>query len=136
MYKKMPQVKKYIQARIEGENKMESAITAGYSKAVSRNTNLIESTQRYAVKVQEILHTNIDNVSTILEIYREIINTEPVDLQKAYLATQIAEKQIKIHDVLTPRVTVKESTDKNGNITRVAWGSNSSQLNETLQHKE
>lgn len=136
MYKKMPQVKTYINERLAGANKQESAIKAGYSPAVARNSYLIENTQRYQEKVQVILHNNVDNLSTIMDIYREIINTTPVDLQKAYLVTQIAEKQTKIHDVLTPKITLKESTDKNGNITRTAWAQNASQVQEVMTNEQ
>lgn len=131
----MPQVTKYIDERLKGSNKQESAIAAGYKPAVARNAHLIENTQRYQEKVQVILHNNVDNLSTIMDIYREIINTTPVDLQKAYLVTQIAEKQTKIHDVLTPKITLKESTDKNGNVTRTAWAQNASQVQEVLTDK-
>jgi hypothetical protein len=122
----------YINNRIAGSNKQESAQLAGYSGSTSRNPTLIESTQAYAVIINEVLTVNSNTLRTVMhEMTKESQNDE-IDWKKMYLMSQVAEKMTNIHDTLTPRVTVKTTTDAKGNKTSTAWGSNSSILHDAL----
>ena len=132
----MPNVDDYIKNRLIGENKMNSALKADYSDNVSRKPSIIENTQRYAVRIQEILHTNSESLQEVMKEYQEIIANKPVDWIKAKQAIDVAEKQTRVHDILTPKVTLKESTDKNGNVTRTAWAQNPSQVQEVMSNEE
>ena len=120
----------YVGERLAGANKRESAIKAGYSESTARKPSLIEHTQAYALVVKETLG---DSSHALRTIVRYIIEDTETDLFKA-LPTQtkveIGYKLAKIYDVLTPKVTVKETKDANGNITRTSWGTGSLQPNE------
>lgn len=132
MYKKLPQVKKYVEHKLAGANKMEAAQMAGYSVATSRNPTLIESTQRYQDIVKATLDTNAKSLQLTLDNVSEELQNDEKDWQKLYLMSQVASKLTSVHTALTPRVTLKESTDKNGNVTRTAWAQNASQVQEVM----
>ena len=132
MYKKLPQVKKYVEHKLAGANKMEAAQMAGYSVATSRNPTLIESTQRYNEIVKQTLDTNAKSLQLTLDNVSEELQNDEKDWQKLYLMSQVASKLTSVHTALTPRVTLKESTDKNGNVTRTAWAQNASQVQEVM----
>ena len=89
-----------------------------------------------SLRIQELLHTNCEALHTVMNEYYNIVNTTPIDWVKAKQAIDVAEKQTKVHDILTPKVTLKESTDKNGNITRTAWAQNASQVQEVMTNEE
>jgi hypothetical protein len=42
----------------------------------------------------------------------------------------------EVNDKLTPKITLKETQDKNGNVTRTAWSQNASQVQEVMEDKE
>lgn len=132
----MQKVDEYIKNRLAGENKMNSALKANYSENVSRKPSIVENTQQYALRIQSILHTNSETLQEVMNEYYEIVNTKPVDWVKAKQAIDVAEKQTKVHDVLTPKITLKESQDKNGNITRTAWSQNASQVQKVMTSEE
>lgn len=132
MYKKMPQVTKYVDARLEGKNKAESAIHAGYSATVANKPSLIELTNRYSMVIQEVLHDNSVSMREVMRHYNKVVQSDPVDWEKAKKIIDVAEKQAKVYDILMPKVTLKESTDKNGNVTRTAWAQNASQVQEVM----
>ena len=111
---------------------MEAAQMAGYSVATSRNPTLIESTQRYNEIVKQTLDTNAKSLQLTLDNVSEELQNDEKDWQKLYLMSQVASKLTSVHTALTPRVTLKESTDKNGNVTRTAWAQNASQVQEVM----
>lgn len=135
MYKKMPQVQKYVEHKLAGANKQDSAIMAGYSEKTARNPTLIESTQRYQDIVRATLDTNAKSLQLILDNVSEELQNDIINWNKLYLMSQVAVKLTGVHTALTPRVTLKESTDKNGNVTRTAWAQNASQVQEVLTDK-
>lgn len=120
----------YVDNRLAGANKQESALLAEYSPATARNPSLIEATKAYAVVIKETLG---DSSTAMRTIVRYIIDDTQTDVFKA-LPTQtkveIAYKMAKIYEVLTPKVTVKESTDGKGNKTRTIWGTGGAQPSE------
>ena len=128
----MPQVQKYVEHKLAGANKMEAAQLAGYSVATSRNPTLIESTQRYNDIVKQTLDTNAKVLQLTLDNVSEELHKDGKDWNKLNLMSQVASKLTSVHTALTPRVTLKESTDKNGNITRTAWAQNASQVQEVM----
>lgn len=132
----MPQVQKYVEHKLAGANKMEAAQLAGYSVATSRNPTLIESTQRYNDIVKRTLDTNAQSLQLTLDRVSEELQNDVINWNKLYLMSQVAVKLTGVHTALTPRVTLKESTDKNGNITRTAWAQNASQVQEVMTDKE
>lgn len=129
-------VTEYIHNRLAGDNKMKSAVKAGYSETTARAPSLIENTKTYAIVQKQILEENNKNLYTIQEIVTEALNKEPKDLFTAKLASEIGKNLTGIYTALTPKVTLKESTDKNGNVTRTAWAQNASQVQEVLTDKE
>lgn len=124
--------RKYLVSRLAGANKQESALSAGYSENVAKQPSLIERTNAYAIQINEILNTNASTLSETMQELRTVILLKPVDWNMALKIADVATKQSKIHDVLTPKVTLKQSTDKNGNVTRTAWAQNASQVQEVL----
>lgn len=129
-------VNKYIEGRLKGENKMQSATSAGYSINTSKKPSLIELTNTYGFMVQSVLLDNALTMTETIAEFAEIVKTKPIDWDKAKKAIDVIEKQTKVHDTLTPKVTLKESTDKNGNVTRTAWAQNASQVQEVMTDKE
>ncbi len=132
----LERVDKYIKSRLNGENKMESALSAGYAEGSARKPSLIELTNTYGFMVQSVLLDNALTMTETIAEFAEIVKSKPIDWDKAKKAIDVIEKQTKVHDVLTPKVTLKESTDKNGNVTRTAWAQNASQVQEVLTDKE
>lgn len=126
----------YIGSRIAGENKMESAIQAGYSETVARKPSIIEGTKAYNLVYQQVLEENSQNMLRIMEDVTESLTKEPKDLVRAKLASETGKNLTAIYTALMPKVTLKESTDKNGNVTRTAWAQNASQVQEVLEDKE
>lgn len=126
-------VTEYIHNRLAGENKQESALRAGYSETTARKPTLIESTKAYITVQTQILDKNNKNLYTIQEIVTEALQKDPQDLVTAETASRIGKNLMGIYTALTPKVTLKESTDKNGNITRTAWAQNASQVQEVMQ---
>ena len=114
---------------------MESALEAGYSESTSRRPSLIENTKTYAIVQKQILDKNNQNLYTIQEIVTEALQKEPKDLVMAETASRIGKNLTGIYTAMMPKVTLKESTDKNGNVTRTAWAQNASQVQEVLTDK-
>jgi hypothetical protein len=119
-----------------GDNKQKALIKAGYSETTARNPTLVESTQKYLITQKQILEENSRNLFTIQEVVTEALQKEPKDLNTAKLASDIGKNLTAIYTALTPKVTLKESTDKNGNVTRTAWAQNASQVQEVMTNEE
>lgn len=123
----MKRVGAYVGERLAGANKQESALVAGYSEQTARTPSLIEQTKAYAVVVTRVLSVTADNMDKAqeflhLELAKDVPN--PVICQQWAI---LAQTQAKTMDILTPKVTVKETKDANGNITRTSWGTGSLQ---------
>lgn len=112
----------YVGARIAGANKQESALQAGYSETTARKPSLIENTKAYAVVITETLNENATALREVLAVVRGEMQKDVKNPQALYLWTQIAKNLTAVHTALTPRVTIKETTDKDGNKTRSIWG--------------
>lgn len=125
----------YIHSRLAGANKQESALAAGYATATARNPTLIESTKAYMTVQTQILDKNNKNLYTIQQIVTEALEKEPKDLVMAETASRIGKNLTGIYTAMMPKVTLKESTDKNGNVTRTAWAQNASQVQEVMTDK-
>lgn len=129
-------VTEYIHSRLAGANKMKSALEAGYSETTARTPSLIENTKTYAIVQKQILDENNKNLYTIQEIVTEALQKEPRDLVMAETASRIGKNLTGIYTAMMPKVTLKESTDKNGNVTRTAWAQNASQVQEVMTDVE
>ncbi len=114
----------YVNERLAGSNKQDSAIRAGYSESSSRKPSLVENTLAYALIVQRILFTNSNQMADAQDELRQVLDNKPVDWVKAQQIANFVSTQTKIHDILTPKITVKETKDAQGNITRQSWGTN------------
>lgn len=132
----LDRVNKYIDGRLKGDNKQESAVNAGYSLSTSKKPSLIEITNTYAFMVQSVLLDNALIMTETIDEFKNIVQKKPVNWDLALKAIQVVEKQTKVHDTLTPKITLKESQDKNGNITRTAWSQNASQVQEVMTNEE
>jgi phage terminase small subunit len=124
-------VSKYVGHRLAGANKQESAVLAGYSETTAQKPSLIENTKAYALVVQNMLNKNSLMMSKIMDSINDDINEGTVAVLEPTEKVEIAYKIAKIHDILTPKVTIKETTDKDGNKTRTAWGTGSLQQAQT-----
>ena len=120
-------VGEYIGHRIAGANKQESAQMAGYSVTTSRNPSLIEATKAYAIVVSEMLDKNTRIMRLMIDSVENDIKTGVFDELGTKTKAEIAHKLAQIHDIMTPKVTIKESKDANGNVTRTSWGTGSLQ---------
>lgn len=121
----------YIDHRLAGSNKHDSAVMAGYSESTAKRTNLIESTRAYAVVVNETLHDNSTALRQVVRLINQGVLKDAFAELPVLQQVEIAYKMAKIHDVLTPKITVQETTDKDGNKTRRAWGTAGATFNET-----
>ena len=129
------QVEKYVMSRLADVNKQRSALAAGYSESTARTPSLIESTQRYQEIVKATLDTNARVLQLTLDNVAEELQKDVKDWSKLNLMSQVASKLTGVHTALTPKVTLKESTDKHGNVTRTAWAQNTSQVKEVMDNE-
>ena len=125
-------VNAYIENRLAGDNKRDSGIKAGYSLETSETPSLIELTNTYGFMVQSVLLDNALVMTDTINEFKATIESKPVDWDLALKIITVIDKQTKVHDTLTPKVTVKQTTDAKGNKTTTAWGTNSAQLSETI----
>lgn len=110
-----------IDARLEGKNKQESRLHAGYSPAMSK-TNFPEQTKAYAVAINErLVENNYKMLQVSQELSRKILRGDLEQLPVKDLV-DIHLKMAHIHKILTPQVTVKEEKDKDGNTKITKWG--------------
>jgi hypothetical protein len=129
-------VTEYIDTKARGANKMESAQRAGYSVNVSRKPSIIEHTKTYQSIVDRILTENAGTMNIIAESLNEDAKNGVLDELKPLERAQLYKIIVDVNDKLIPKVTLKESTDKNGNVTRTAWAQNASQVQEVMTDKE
>lgn len=129
-------VGKYIDNRLAGANKQQSALLADYSETTATVPSLIENTQAYAVIMQEMLRDNSVIMRVLTQSLRNDLANGALDNLKPMEKAQILKIQAQVEDILRPKITVKETTDSKGNKVRTLWGTNASTLNETLNNKE
>ena len=120
--KEIQHVGAYVDARLVGANKQESALQAGYSPTTARNPSLIERTKAYGLVVTEMLDKHTRLMHAMTDSLQKDVESGLFDLLNPKTKVEIAYKLAQIHDVLTPKVTIKETTDKDGNKTRTLWG--------------
>ena len=132
MYKKLPQVTKYVDARLQGANKQESAIMAGYSVQTAKTPSIIEHTKTYQSIVERIITENANTMRMLSTSLNEDAKNGVLDELKPLERGQLYKILVDANDKLIPKVTLKESTDKNGNVTRTAWAQNASQVQEVM----
>lgn len=123
-------VTEYIDERIAGSNKGESAVRAGYSEQTARTPSLIEQTKAYAVVITQVLERNAGSLHATMHEMHEVVTSEPVNWEKALIISKVAEKLANIQDKLTPKITVKETKNADGTTTRTSWGTGSLQQSE------
>lgn len=119
-------VGEYVDERLSGSNKQEAALRAGYSESTARTPSLIERTKAYAVVVTEMLDKNTRLMRAMTDSLEQDIESGFFDLLPPKTKVEIAYKLAQIHDTLTPKITVKETTDAKGNKTRQTWGTTGS----------
>ena len=112
----------YLDARLTGANKHESALQAGYSEQTARTPSLIERTKAYGLVITEMLDKHTRLMHAMTDSLQKDVESGLFDLLNPKTKVEIAYKLAQIHDVLTPKVTIKETTDKDGNKTRTLWG--------------
>ena len=125
-------VSEYIDTRLSGANKHESALEAGYSEEVARKPSIIESSKTYQVLVDEYLTDSAVVLRFFSGRLREMVANGQLDNMKPLEMAQMMKNMAQIDDILRPKITVKETKNKDGTTTRTAWGSNASVLHETL----
>lgn len=117
----------YVDHRLAGANKQESAQLAGYSEQTARTPSLIERTKTYALVITEMLDKNTRLMRAMIDSLEQDVESGLFDLLSPKTKVEITHKLAQIHDTLTPKVTIKESKDANGNVTRTSWGTGSLQ---------
>lgn len=129
-------VSDYIDNRLQGDNKMISAQKAGYSVRTSERPSLIEHTKTYQSIVERILTENATTMLILAQSLNEDAKAGKFDELKPLEKGQLYKIVTETNDKLIPKVTLKESTDKNGNVTRTAWAQNASQVQEVMTSEE
>ena len=129
-------VSNYIINKASGVNKQESALLAGYSESTAKVPNRIEHTKTYLSIVDQVLTENANIMLFLSASLSNDIADGKLDGLKPIEKAQIYKIITDTNDKLTPKVTVKEVQNKDGTVTRTAWGTNSSQLNETLRSEQ
>lgn len=129
-------VSDYIVNRVSDINKQDSAVLAGYSENTARVPSLIETTQTYKTMIEQVLTLNASTMLHLGNSLREDATNGVLDKLRPIEKGQLYKIITEVNDKLTPKVTLKESTDKNGNITRTAWAQNASQVQEVMTSEE
>lgn len=129
-------VTKYIQKRVAGVNKQESALQAGYATPTARNPSLIEHTKTYQSIVEKVLTNSANLMLDLTDSLREDMRSGVLEELKPLEKAQIYKIITDSADKLTPKITLKEMTDKNGNVTRTAWAQNASQVQEVMTNEQ
>lgn len=113
----------YIDGRKAGLMKSKAAELAGFSENVQRVPKIIEKSNAYALNIKAMSEQNAMSLYKLAnKISKAVHNDESP--AKILLNTQIMKNIAHIEDMLTPKVTLKETTDKNGNKVRsTQWGS-------------
>lgn len=124
-------VSNYVDHRLAGANKHDSAVQAGYSESTARTPSLIEHTKAYSIVVNDILGKNAALMRKMTDSIGHNVANGDFDSVEIAEQVDIAYKMAKIYDILTPKITVQETTDKDGNKTRKAWGTAGATFNET-----
>ena len=122
----------YVGERLAGANKQESAVKAGYNESTARNPSLIEHTQTYQVIVEKILTENASTMHILALSLNDDAKIGLFDTLKPLEKAQLYKIITETNDKLTPKITVKQTTDSKGNKTTTAWGSNAPALHEAI----
>lgn len=130
--KAVEHVGEYIDNRLMDANKMKSALMANYSESTARNPSLIERTQAYQETVALILTENTSTMHILARMLNDDAKKGLFDDLKPLEKAQLYKIITETNDKLTPKITVKQSTDAKGNKTSTAWGTNASLLHEAL----
>ena len=129
-------VTNYIINKASGLNKQESALMAGYSEGTSRKPMTIERTKTYQIIVDEVLTQNANMMLWLAQSLHNDMKEGRLDGLKPMERGQLYKIITDTNDKLMPKVTLKESTDKNGNVTRTAWAQNASQVQEVMTNEQ
>lgn len=117
-------VGKYVAHRVAGNNKQESALLADYAPHTARTPSLIESTKTYQEIIERVLTINAESMHILGDSLNNDIKNGVLEKLKPIEKAQIYKVITDINDKLTPKVTVKETQNKDGTISRVLWGTN------------
>lgn len=120
----MIKAEKIIEARLNGLNKQQSRLEAGYSVSTSK-TNIPEKTKAYQFVLAKTLEENTQMLYDIGTIIRETIDSGEVDKLNPTQKIDFYNKMAQIHKILTPQVTIKEEMMKDGSTKRTTWGQGS-----------
>ena len=125
-------VTNYIVNRASGLNKQESALQANYSETTARKPANIEGTKTYQAIIDQVLTKNANMMLILAQSLYDDMKSDKIDELKPQEKAQIYKIITDTNDKIMPKVTLKESTDKNGNVTRTAWAQNASQVQEVM----
>jgi hypothetical protein len=128
-------VTNYIVNRASGLNKQESALKADYSETTARKPMVVEGTKTYQAIIDQVLTKNANMMLILAQSLYDDMKSDKIDALKPQEKAQIYKIITDTNDKIMPKVTLKESTDKNGNVTRTAWAQNASQVQEVLTDK-
>lgn len=121
---------KVIEGRLQGMNKQQARLHAGYSESVAK-TNLPEKTKAYAYAVERILGNNKESMHLLSdEIQARLTDTDVLSKLNVQEIAQLHKVLADIHKIMTPQVTIKEEQMKDGTTKRTVWGQGSVQGNE------
>lgn len=119
----LKRAKIYIESQIAGLPKGKSAELAGFAKSTQRSPDVIEKSNSYAIMLRLTSEQNAMSLHKLATKISEDISEGEMGA-KTLMKTQIMKNIAHIEDMLTPKVTLKESTDQHGNKTKTTqWGS-------------
>lgn len=121
--KAIKHVGEYVDNRLIGLNKRDSALNAGYALETAETPSLIERTKAYAEIITFVL---IENGDQMRNVQKELGKyTQRSDADALFTMDMLSKTLLRLAQIeksLAPQVTIKESTDKNGNKTVTKWG--------------
>lgn len=129
-------VTNYIVNKASGLNKQDSALKAGYSEHTANKPMAIESTKTYQMIIDQVLTKNANMMLLLAQSLYDDMKSDKIDELKPVEKAQIYKIITDTNDKIIPKVTLKESTDKNGNVTRTAWAQNASQVQEVMTNEQ
>lgn len=115
--------KLYIDGQKGGMTKVKAAAFAGFSPITQKKTNVIEKSNSYQIMLRLTSEQNAMSLHKLATAVSKDVSSGEMGV-KTLQKTQIMKNLAQIEDMLTPKVTLRESVDSNGNkVKSTQWGS-------------
>lgn len=115
--------KLYIDGQKGGMTKVKAAAFTGFSPITQKKTNVIEKSNSYQIMLRLTSEQNAMSLHKLATAVSKDVSSGEMGV-KTLQKTQIMKNLAQIEDMLTPKVTLRESVDSNGNkVKSTQWGS-------------